>query len=136
MHLYSMNNGVKYFLNYHYYYYISYTRNHDPFLIINCSWILTIHKDRNLWKISLKTFLVFQNGVNNIQTTGYNGARTVCGMVSSIFWITLAVFHYLGLDWFTVLAVIDAIEYCGYNMNVTLLLVWIFHRFTVKWRLV
>ena len=57
---------------------VPYERHHNPLLIINRSWILTVHKVRILWKKLLKkTFLAFQNGVKNIQTAGYNGARTV-----------------------------------------------------------
>ena len=47
-------------------------------LIWNRSWILTIHKQRILWKYLLENKeTVFKNGVKNIQTAGYNGARTV-----------------------------------------------------------
>ena len=46
--------------------------------IINCSWILTIHKARILRKKNLiKMFLDFKKWVKSIQTAGYNGARTV-----------------------------------------------------------
>ena len=48
-----------------------------PLLIINHSWILTIHKFRNLLKKLLKKNLVFKNWVKSIQTAGYNGLRTV-----------------------------------------------------------
>ena len=48
---------------------------YNPLLIRNQSWILTIHKDRK--KPLEKTFLVFKKWVKNIQTAGYNGARTV-----------------------------------------------------------
>ena len=49
-----------------------------PLLIANRSWILTIHKDRIFWKnLHEKTFLTFKKRVNNIQTAGYNGARTI-----------------------------------------------------------
>ena len=44
--------------------------------IITCSWILTIHKDRILWKTFLeKTFLTSKKWVKNLQTSGYNGAH-------------------------------------------------------------
>ena len=48
---------------------IQYARHHNPLLITNCSWILTLHKGR--------TFLTFKMWVKNIKTAGYNGARTV-----------------------------------------------------------
>ena len=45
---------------------------------ITRSWILTIHKARILRKKPLeKTLLDFKKWVKSIQTTGYNGARTV-----------------------------------------------------------
>ena len=49
---------------------IPYAPHHNLLLIINRSWILTVHKDRILRK-------KLKNGVINIQTAGYNGARTV-----------------------------------------------------------
>ena len=53
-------------------------RHHNPLLITNRSWILTILKDKIFWKNLLeKTFLSFKKWVKNIQTLGYNGARTV-----------------------------------------------------------
>ena len=52
--------------------------HYNPLLIRNRSWILTIHKDRIFWKNLLeKTFLTSKKWVKNIQTAGYNGARTV-----------------------------------------------------------
>jgi len=57
---------------------IPYARHHNPLLIRNRSWILTIHKARILRKKPLeKTFLNFKKWVKSIQTAGYNGARTV-----------------------------------------------------------
>ena len=57
---------------------IPYAGHQNPLLIINCSWILTVHKIRIFRKKLLKkTFLAFKNGVKSIQTVGYNGARTV-----------------------------------------------------------
>ena len=56
---------------------IPYARHHNPQLIRNRSWILTIHKTRILRKKPLeKTFLDFKKWVKSIQTAGYNGART------------------------------------------------------------
>ena len=50
----------------------------DLLLVLNCSWILTRNKVRNLRKKLLKNlFLTFQNGVKSIQTAGYNGKPTV-----------------------------------------------------------
>ena len=61
---------------------ILYARHHNPLLIRNRSWILTIHKGRIFWKNLLeKTFFTFKKWVKSIQTASYNGARTVC-----IFW--------------------------------------------------
>ena len=58
--------------------YIPYKRHYNPLLIRNHSWILTIHKDRIFWKKLLeKMFLASNKWVKNIQTSGYNGARTV-----------------------------------------------------------
>jgi hypothetical protein len=60
------------------YYKVPYTRHYNPLLIRNRSWILAIHKDRIFWKNLLeKTFLASKKWVKNIQTAGYNGARTV-----------------------------------------------------------
>ena len=57
---------------------IPYARHHNPRLIRNHSWILTIHKARILRKKLLeKTFLDFKKWVKTIQTAGYNDARTV-----------------------------------------------------------
>ena len=57
---------------------IPYARHHNPLLIRNCSWILTIHKDRILWKNLLEIKeIVLKIGVKNTQTAGYNGARTL-----------------------------------------------------------
>ena len=57
---------------------ILYARHHNLPLIRNRSWKLTIHKDRTFWKNLLENKeMVFKNGVKNIQTTSYNGARTV-----------------------------------------------------------
>ena len=41
------------------------------------SWIVTVHNVRILKINTLKSFLVFKNGVKRIQTAGYNGAHTV-----------------------------------------------------------
>ena len=58
--------------------YVPYARHHNPLLIRNRSWILTIHKSRILRKKPLeKTFLDFKKWVKRIQTAGYNGARMV-----------------------------------------------------------
>ena len=58
--------------------YIPYARHHNPLLIRNHSWILTIHKDRIFWKTLLENKeMVFKNRVKNIKTAGYNGTRTV-----------------------------------------------------------
>ena len=52
--------------------------HYNPLLIRNCFWILTVHKARILRKKPFeKTFLDFKKWVKNIQTAGYNGARTV-----------------------------------------------------------
>ena len=52
--------------------------HHNPLLIRNRSWILTIHKARILRKKPLeKTFLDFKKWVKSIQTAGYNCARMV-----------------------------------------------------------
>ena len=60
--------------------YIPYARHYNPLLIRNRSLILTIHKTKILRKKPLeKTFLDFKKWVKNIQTAGYNGARTVLG---------------------------------------------------------
>ena len=57
---------------------LPYARHHNPLLIRNRSWILTIHKDRILWKNLLENKeMDFKNGVKNIPAAGYNGARTV-----------------------------------------------------------
>ena len=56
---------------------IPYARHHNPLLITNRSWILTIHKDRIFWENLLENKeMVFKNGVKNIQTAGYNWTRT------------------------------------------------------------
>ena len=56
---------------------ILYVRHHNPLWIINCSWILTIHKDIIFPKNLLgNKEMEFKFGVKNIQTAGYNGART------------------------------------------------------------
>ena len=55
-----------------------YACHHNPLLIINRFWILSVHKARILRKKTLeKTFLDFKKWVKSIQTAGYNGARTV-----------------------------------------------------------
>ena len=52
--------------------------HHNPLLIRNRSWILTIHKERILWKNLLENKeMVFENGVSNIQATAYNGGFMV-----------------------------------------------------------
>ena len=57
---------------------IPYARHHNPLLITNRSWILTIHKDRIFRKNLLENKeMVFKNGVKNIQTVGYNGAHGI-----------------------------------------------------------
>ena len=57
---------------------LTYVCHHNPFLIRNHSWILTIHKARILRKHPLeKTFLHFKKWVKSIQTAGYNGLHTV-----------------------------------------------------------
>jgi hypothetical protein len=57
---------------------IPYARHHNPLLIRNRSWILTIHKARIFRKKVLeKTYLDFKKWAKSIQTAGYNGARTV-----------------------------------------------------------
>ena len=56
--------------------YLPYPRHHNPLLIRNRSWILTIHKGRIFRKKILeKKFLTFQKRVKSIQTAGYNGSR-------------------------------------------------------------
>ena len=46
------------------YVYLLYVHHHNPILIANCSWLLTIHKDRIFWKkSSWKQRNVLQNGV-------------------------------------------------------------------------
>ena len=66
---------------------VPYSRHHNPLLITNSSWILTIHKGRIFWKKLLeKTFLTFKKWVKNIQTPGYNGVRLVVRMLSFITW--------------------------------------------------
>ena len=63
---------------------LPYTRHHNPLLIRNRSWILTIHKDRIFWKNLLeKMFFTFKMWLKNIQTSGYNGAGTVHILASS-----------------------------------------------------
>ena len=60
---------------------IPYARHYNPLLIIN-RWILTVHKVRILRKKDpYKTFLAIKNGVQSIQTAGYNGACTVCELL-------------------------------------------------------
>ena len=57
---------------------IRYVRHYNPLLIINRSWTLTIHNEKNFWKSLLENKeMGFKNGVKNIQAAGYNGARTV-----------------------------------------------------------
>ena len=72
---------------------LPYARHYNPLLIRNRSWILTIHKARILRKKLLeKTFLNFKKWVKNIQTAGYNGARTVlCSNNSKKFFDTIFV---------------------------------------------
>ena len=58
-------------------------RHHNPLLIRNRSWILTIHKNRIFWKNLLENKeIVFKNRVKNIQTAGYN----ISHMVKSLLW--------------------------------------------------
>ena len=57
--------------------YLPYPRHHNPLLIRNRSWVLTIHKERILWKNLETKEMVFKNGVKTIQAAGYNGARTI-----------------------------------------------------------
>ena len=58
--------------------YLPYARHHNPLLIRNRSWILTILTDRIFPKKLLENKEInFKNGVKNIQTAGYNGARKV-----------------------------------------------------------
>ena len=65
-------------LTYFILFYLPYARHHNPLLIRNRSWILTIHKGRILRKKPLeKRFLDFKKWVKSIQTAGYNGACTV-----------------------------------------------------------
>ena len=60
---------------------IPYARHHNPLLIRNRSWILTIHKALIFWKNLLENKeITFQNGVESIQAAAYNGARTVYGL--------------------------------------------------------
>ena len=57
---------------------IPYARHHNPLLITNRSWILTIHKYIIFWKNLLENKeMAFKNGVKYVQAAGYNGARTV-----------------------------------------------------------
>ena len=64
---------------------LPYARHYNPHLIKNSSWILTIYKARILWKKPLnKTFLAFKKWVKNIQTAGYNGARTALTLTHSL----------------------------------------------------
>ena len=84
--------------------YIPYARHHNPLLIRNRSWILTIHKVRILRKKPLeKTFLDFKKWVKSIQTAGYNGALTVPKMVQlwsliknnpNVFFISFTFYYY------------------------------------------
>ena len=54
--------------------YIPYARHHNPLLIRNRSWILTIHKARILRKKLLeKTFLDFKKWIKSIQTAALFG---------------------------------------------------------------
>ena len=63
--------------------YVPYTRYHNLLLITNRSWILTIHKDRKLWKNLLENKeKVFKNGVKNILAASYIGARMVLNDIS------------------------------------------------------
>ena len=65
---------------------LPYARYYNPLLIRNRSWILTIHKARILRKKLLKKlFLDFKKWVKNMQTAGYNGARTVFILVLANF---------------------------------------------------
>ena len=58
--------------------YLLYKRHHNPLLITNRSWILTIIKVRIFWKNLLENKeMVSKNWVKNIQAEGYNGARRV-----------------------------------------------------------
>ena len=65
-----------------------YARHHKLLLIRSRSWIQAIHKDRIFWKKKhLKNKeMVFENGVKNIQATGYNGTRTVYKFVYIFVW--------------------------------------------------
>ena len=55
-----------------------YVRHHNLLLITNCSWILTIHKNRIFWKnIFESKDMEFKNGAKNIQAPGYNSAHRV-----------------------------------------------------------
>ena len=56
---------------------LPYARHHNPLLIINRSWILTVHKVRILRKKLLKNVFGLQKWVKSIQTAGYNCACTV-----------------------------------------------------------
>ena len=57
---------------------VPYARHHNPLLITNRSWILTIHKDKIFWKNLLENKeMVFKNRVKNIQAAAYNGFRTI-----------------------------------------------------------
>ena len=57
---------------------IPYARDHNPFLIRNRSWILTIHKDKVVWKnLPENKKMVLKKWVKNIQTAGYDGVSTV-----------------------------------------------------------
>ena len=57
---------------------LPYARHRNHFLFINRSWILTIDKDRIVWKNLLDNKeMVFKNGVKYIQAKGYDGVRTV-----------------------------------------------------------
>ena len=61
---------------------IQHTRHYNLFLIINRSWILTIHKAKGH-----STRMNLKNWVKSIQTAGYNGVRPVYATpISAYFW--------------------------------------------------
>ena len=81
--------------------YILYACHHNLLLIINRSWILTIHKDRIFPKHLLENKeMDFKNGVKNIQTTGYTGARTVHKLRGEVSLVEQDTFEYVSVAYF------------------------------------
>ena len=67
--------------------YIPFVRHYNPLLIRNRSRILTIHKDRIVWKEKFleNKEMVFQNGVKSIQAAACNGAHGIGQQIFVLF---------------------------------------------------